>query len=379
MDAGRRIVLMTNDSPTQRAVEEILKSASQPVTLETCAGLQNLVALLERKPASVILVDIDPEQKRMLAGLDPVLSRFPQTRLVVLSNEVTNELMLEAMQIGARHLLPKRAIQADLLGVLGRFVFGESLSPKKRGHVVTVLSAGGGCGATTLSLNLAYEVQLETARPVLLVDLDEHYGSLAAYLNLEGDYGIADILARKKVDEALLHTTALAFGERLQVLLSPASARASLGRAMEYNEFSAFLDVARKAYAWTILDAPRVPAAAMAQMIRASSTTFLVLQLSVKDIRAARSLLKSIGDQGISPESVTLVLSRYHRRSMISISQAREALGRESLVLVGSDFRHALESMTYGQPLAEVAPRSPLRKEIRELALGLPDMPAVPA
>jgi hypothetical protein len=96
------------------------------------------------------------------------------------------------------------------------------------------------------------------------------------------------------------------------------------------------------------------------------------------DIRTARLMVKSLTDQGVPPSSVTLVVSRYHRRSMISISQAREALGRDSLVVLGSDFRHALESMTYGQPLAEVAPRSPLRKEIRDLALGLPEMPAVP-
>jgi pilus assembly protein CpaE len=377
MDAGRRIVLMSNDPPTQSAVAGILKTASQPMTLEMCTGLQALVAQLEKKPASVILVDIDPEQKRTLAGLDSVLSRFPQTRLVVLSHEVNNELMLEAMQVGARHLLPKRSIEADLLGVLGRFVFGESLGPKRRGQLVTVLSAGGGCGATTLSLNLAHEVQLETARPVLLVDLDEHYGSLAAYLNLEGDYGIADVLARKQVDEALLHTTALTFGDRLHVLLSPASTRPSAQRVMDYNSMSVFLDVARKAYGWTVLDAPRLPAEPLARIVGASTTTFLVLQLSVKDIRTARSLLKSLTDHGVSPESVTLVLSRYHRRSMISLSQAREALGRESLVVVGSDFRHALESMTYGQPLAEVAPRSPLRKEIRDMALGLPEMPAV--
>ena len=64
---------------------------------------------------------------------------------------------------------------------------------------------------------------------------------------------------------------------------------------------------------------------------------------------------------------------------MISLAQAKEALGRDSMELISSDYRHATESMTYGQPLAEVAPRSPLRKELRDLALKLLEAPAAPA
>ncbi len=376
MDPGRRVILMTNDPATLTSVSAVLRSANKPSAVETCTALPGLIAQLEKTSPGVALVDVDPEPRRMLADLDPIIARFAQTRFVALSAEVTSDLMLDAMQIGARHLLQKRSIESDLLGVLDRFVFGESIESKRQGLVVTVLSAGGGCGATTLALNIAHEVQLETSRPVLLTDLDDRYGAIAAYLDREGEYGIADVLARKQIDEELIRTTALAFSERLHVLLSPASVRSSRNQSIEYDSINEFLSVCRRSYACTVLDAPRLAPQVAARLAQASSTTFLLLQLSVKDIRTARTLLKSLTEQGVAPESVTVVISRYHRRSIISISQAREALGRDALVVVGSDFRHALESMTYGQPLAEVAPRSPLRKEIRELALGLLELPA---
>lgn len=366
---------MTSDPATESSVAGALKAASGSASVETCAGLSNLIFQLEKSSPSVALVDLDPLPKRMLADLDPIITRFGQTRFVALSTEVTSDLLLDAMQIGARHLLGKRSIESELAGVVSRFISGDSAAPKRQGLVVTVFSAGGGSGATTLALNIAHEIQLETSRQVLLVDLDDRYGAVAAYLDREGEYGIADVLARKQIDEELIRTTALAFSDRLHVLLSPASARSSRYQPIEYASMNEFLSVCRRMYACTVLDAPRLAPAVAARLAQASTTTYLMLQLSVKDIRTARTLLKSLSELGVAPEKITLVISRYHRRSVISISQAREALGRESLVVVGSDFRHALESMTYGQPLAEVAPRSPLRKELRDLALGLLEAP----
>jgi len=377
MDSGRHVVLMTNDSATMNSVAAALKSAKDSALLVNCTGLPHLVVQLEKLSPMVALVDVDPDPRRILSELDPILARFNQTRFVVLSSEASGDLLLEAMQIGARHLLQKRMIESGLAGVLGRFVSGESLGPKQQGLVVSVFSAGGGCGATTLALNLAHEVQLHTARSVLLVDLDDCYGALAACLDLDGDYGVADVLARKTIDEELIRTTAAAFSDRLHVLLSPASARSSRHRAMEFDAIDQFLAACRRAYSLTVLDAPRLDPQVAGQLARSSNTTFLMLQLSVKDIRAARVLLKSLTEQGVPPESITLVVSRYHRRSIISISQAREALGRDALVVIGSDYRHSLEAMTYAQPLAEVAPRSPLRKELRQLALEILEMPAV--
>lgn len=371
MNSGRRVILMTGDPATENMVVGALKSASSSAAVETCAGLSSLVSQLEKTAPPVALVDLDPAPKRMLADLDPIITRFGQTRFVALSTDVTSDLLLDAMQIGARHLLGKRSIESELAGVVSRFISGDFAGAKRQGLVVTVLSAGGGSGATTLALNIAHEIQLETSRPVLLADLDDRYGAVAAYLDREGEYGIADVLARKQIDEELIRTTVLAFSDRLHVLLSPASARSSRYQPIEYAAMNEFLNVCRRMYACTVLDAPRVPPAVAARLAQASTITYLMLQLSVKDIRTARTLLKTLGEMGVAPESVNLVISRYHRRSVISISQAREALGRDSLVVVGSDFRHALESMTYGQPLAEVAPRSPLRKELRDLALGL--------
>src|ERR1041385_5083239 len=133
-DSARRVVLMTNDAATKNSVASLLKaSGSDPGRLEICSSLPQLVVQLEKTSASVALVDVDPEPVRTMRELEPLISRFNQTRFIVLTGGSANELIFEAMQIGARHLLSKKSIETELMGVLGRFIASDSATPTGRG------------------------------------------------------------------------------------------------------------------------------------------------------------------------------------------------------------------------------------------------------
>src|SRR6185312_6715325 len=101
----------------------------------------------------------------------PLARWFPDTRFIVLSTAMGNELLLDAMKAGARHFLLKAAIVAELHDVLKRL--SSDSAPSSTGAAVTILSAGGGCGATTVAVNLAAELQLRGeaghADPALVV------------------------------------------------------------------------------------------------------------------------------------------------------------------------------------------------------------------
>src|SRR5262249_10425011 len=156
----------------------------------------------------------DQEPHSTLSAVEPLARRFSDTRFIVLSTAMQNDLLLEAMKIGARHFLLKDSIVADLHGVIKRLC--PDATPAACGQAITVLAAGGGCGATTIAVNLAAELHLKTlaesgeARPSLLMDLDAQYGAVAAYLGVEAEYGIFDLLGRSgSIDSQLIQSTAL--------------------------------------------------------------------------------------------------------------------------------------------------------------------------
>src|SRR5437660_1381587 len=115
--AGRRqVLLVTDDHATTNAVSAALESQGSIGHEDVCADLRALTQRLEARPASAVLVDIDPGPNQMLAGLDPIVRRFPDTRFIIISQSMASELMLEAMQTGARHFMGKDAIRGTLSG-----------------------------------------------------------------------------------------------------------------------------------------------------------------------------------------------------------------------------------------------------------------------
>src|SRR4051812_28450418 len=182
--AHRTIVLMSDQPATASAVNAALQSngnGSAPSGEDVCRDVRDLAARLEQNGgAQAALVDIDGRPNQILAALEPVVRRFPETRFIVLANSMESDLMLEAMQMGARHFMAKQSIPATLASVLDRLCDNSSSrgGSEREGNIVSVLSAGGGCGATTLAVNLAAELQLAGSASNLLIDLDYSYGAV---------------------------------------------------------------------------------------------------------------------------------------------------------------------------------------------------------
>ncbi len=370
MDPKAHIVLVTGDPETENAVASALAASDQFAPGVVCRSITELHVCLEKDPAPGVLVDIDPEPKLMLKTLGPVIGAFSGTRFVVLSNQLRNELMFQAMEAGARHFLVKDSIASELTAVLQRLVLNGSGPSGGRGTVVAFLAASGGCGATTLAVNLANELQILSKEPTLLIDLDVSFGAAATYLGLHGDYGIADVLEKRdNIDGELITTTAVAHPESIHVLLSPASTSFSRTVPLAYEHLGSALRACRQTCKYTVVDAPRVPMDAAAVISKGSSLTFVVLQLTVKDIRMARKMLTALNDRDVPPERVFPLVNRYRKgKRTITLQEAEEALGFKPL-LVSNDYKTAVRAFNFGRLLSNSAKRSTLRKDLRRLAL----------
>jgi pilus assembly protein CpaE len=370
------ILVVTRDAETERAVALAAEGDGQiSGHVIACRDLATLGRELGERPRTrLVLVDVDPEPLAMLAGLESIMRRHGQPRYLVICSELDNQLVLEAMQIGARHCLVKATLQSDLVPVLRRLLEGIDAggghAPRASGQVITVMTASGGAGGTTLAINLADELRTSSGRASLLVDLDLHYGAMAAYLGLNPEYGVADLLnTRGTIDAQLVRSTAAAHLDDLHVLTSPASLDRPGGGVERFDKLESVLAVCREAYAHTVIDAPRAPREVAARLVMASDLTLIVFQLSVVDVRSTRAILRALTDRGASPERILPVANRWVKRSrMLSLEDAREALGGLEVAQVGNDFDNVMRSINYGQPLSRVAPRSPVRADLGRLA-----------
>lgn len=373
MDSKQSVVLVTDDPETATVVAAALESTHQIEVKKVCRNLQQVIPILERTPTTGVLVDIDPNPAKALSELDPVISKFPNVRFIALTENQKDDLVLEAMQVGVRHLLRKESIAPEFAGALHRVLPRDSAMRRKQGAAITLLAASGGCGSTTLAINLANEIHLASSEPVLLVDLDYCYGAVGSYLGIEAQYGIENVLADAgRIDAQLVNSTASTYSDGLHTLVSPVTTNNTDPGPLRYEHLDTAVEACRHAYSYTVIDAPRLPPRFAARLAKSSVITLIVLQLNVKDIRSARHLLSALAEHGGPADRIVPLVNRYQkRRSMITLKEAQDALGGVRFECVSNDYRNVMRGINFGQPLAQVAPRSALRRDLRKLAAGV--------
>jgi pilus assembly protein CpaE len=329
-------------------------------------------------------VDIDRQPQRTLADLETIIARFPDARFVVLSRQHADNLMIEAMQIGARHFLVKQSIPDDLADVLHRLIPSGPSKRRSGGAMITVLSASGGCGATMVAANIAHEVHLLSGEQTLLVDLDCYYGGVATYLGLEGQYGLSDVLGHSAaIDRDLIQTTSIPCGKGMRALLSPASTNFKTSGPLVSDRLAEAIEAISGAAACTVFDAPRLGSAVESILARASRVTLIVFQLCVKDIRVARVMRNAMIESGVEGGRIVMVANRFRKRhAMVNVEDAIAVFG-ERIERLQNDYKPACVALNFGQPLADAAPRSALRRDIARLAAKIrqdfllsPELPA---
>jgi pilus assembly protein CpaE len=363
--------LLTHEADVERAVMRAAGAAGlAPTCVRRVEDVVQLASRIEATAASVAVVDLDPEPLIALGSLAPIATRFPDTRFVVMCGELRNDVLLQAMQLGVRHCIVKSTVGTELPPVLSRLLADAAPAPAP-GRLITVLTASGGCGGTTIAINLAEECRHDGTGRALLVDLDQHYGAVSSYLGLQGSFGITDVLDHKgTIDSHLISSTTVNYDEGLHVLLSPASVNFSQPVPINWGRLENAIAACRRTFVHTVVDAPRVPMDVAADLARNSALTLIVFELDVIDIRSARAMMNALSDRGVLPSAVVPVANRCAKRNtMLGLQDARDALGGVEVARVTNDWNAAIKSINFGQPVARAAPRSELREDIRALLL----------
>lgn len=359
---------MTKDKQTIDKISEVALSGS-PIEIDTILpDTSSVEKYLETSDVTAGIIDIDPESKEVLDQLEDLTQLYPHICTVVISRDITQELILSAMQAGARHFLQKGSIQKELALVLDRLL-KHPVTKAPKGTVLTVFSSSGGCGATTVALNLAMELRTSSSKPVLMIDLDRCYGAAGAYLDINSKYGVDDVLKFDgKIDPHLIHSSSCAYMDDFHVLLSPAGARPVSANPPKCENLKYVLQACRQTYAYTVIDAPRLDEGTVKCLSELSDFTIVVFQLTLKDLKFARSIISTFKNLGIADQKIIPLANRFEKRkTLITVNDGQKALGTKNLYHIRSDWRNAMNCQNEGKTLAEVAPRSKIRKDFVKL------------
>ena len=194
----------------------------------------------EARGLEFIAVAIDDDDESNIPIIEAVIQRASALgiRVLLIAEELGPIALHRLLRLGASDFVPYPLPEGALHDAVQRLrqpVMGSALGAQQPrgmmapnqplGAVYAVHPLAGGSGATTLAVNLAWEIANsgKTAPSVCLLDLDLQTGSVSTYLDLARTEKVYELLSNTAVmDRDFFMNTLQTFNEKLKVLTAAA-------------------------------------------------------------------------------------------------------------------------------------------------------------
>jgi len=259
-------------------------------------------------------------------------------------------------------------------------------------RTVAIVNQKGGCGKTTVSINLASALA-ELGKKVLLVDMDpqSHCAVGLAVPEEQIEQSIYDVLISRSRNEPIRLTEILwQIGENLE--LAPASIDLSAfeqqmsGIADRETSLKTVLDEIKDEYDFAVVDCPPAVSLLTFNALRASTDVVVPVETGYFALHGLSKQLETLGvlckrcQQNVS---VRVLASMYDIRTKMAreiLAELRSHFGDRMFRTVVNFNTRIKEASSFGQPINEYDPASKGQQDFRQLAqevVGSEDRPQV--
>jgi pilus assembly protein CpaE len=232
----------------------------------------------------------------------------------------------------------------------------------------TVMGSVGGCGATTVAIELATTLadRATKGERVALVDLNLVDGAIAAYLGATPNMMLAEASASPdRIDAALLDVFATKVSHGLDLLAAPRDAKAFA--RVSQTAVCRLLEMACQTYDWIVIDLPRHHQPWTLDVLAGSDEVLVVSELTVPALLSARALATEVETEVAQGAQPRIILNRLASRMFgpaPSLAEAEKALQRKADGGITSDWEAAAASVNLGGSISHHRPRSKIVRDV---------------
>jgi pilus assembly protein CpaE len=327
----------------------------------------SLLRQLQQVHPDVVLVDIAPGDPDSGIAAIEILAKEPQVTVFAVSALNQPQVIIRAMRAGASEFLDRDMASGALLEAFARL--HANLQGRKsggaRGKLITILSAKGGCGATTVAVNTAVALQKQYSH-VALVDLAP-LGHTSLHLNVRPQFGLVDALHNlHRMDASLLEgfMTELASGLRLLPGLS-----VPVPLEVENSDLVLLFDLLLDHYKYVIVDGSNRMDKISHTVCDLSELVLLVVQADVSSLWSAGRVRDFLGGDPAN-RRVQLLVNRHRKIAGFSDEDAEAATNCRVFWKIPNQFNAIGPAIDRGNPVA-LQNNSEIGRSFSELAVAL--------
>jgi pilus assembly protein CpaE len=309
-------------------------------------------------------VVLSPHPDRALAVL-VALRAQTQAPVLALGPARDTKLVLQALRAGATDYVDEAEVETDLRAALSRVRAGLQTQGKP-GRLVALLAPSGGCGSSTLAVNVATVIAGEH-KSALLIDMKRAAGDLADLLDLKPTHTLADLCQNAaRMDRVMFEGTLVRHASGVQ-LLAPPRTFLDMPHVTPEGVRQALL-VGRTIFPYVIVDLECSFREEEAEVLRQADVILLVLRLDFTCLRSTRHALEYLKGLGVDLARVRLVANRHGQPKEVPAAEAEQALGLKIFHRVPEDATTVNRANNNGVPLVLESPRAKVSRSVTALA-----------
>jgi pilus assembly protein CpaE len=298
----------------------------------------------------------------------------PTLGVVLVRRRLDAAVLTEALRAGVREVVQDRDLAGlteavararDLAKAL-RGQAGEAAAPDaRRARVVTVFSAKGGCGKTTLATNLAAYLA-DSGRSVALFDLDLAFGDVAIALQLFPTHSVADAVPLEDtLDGAALASLLTAHRSGLQALTAPLEPGAA--EKVPTSLVTRIIDLLAADFEYVIIDTPPALDDHVLSAFDKSDVVALMATLDIPALKNLKLTLETLDLIAYPRDRLKVVLNRADSKVGLTLGEVEKTLRTEISSQIPSS-REVPASTNRGVALVSDDPKHPVSLAVRQFA-----------
>ena len=326
----------------------------------------------------IVLIGPDVNLKDALQLAEVIQLRFIGRSTILIRRRLDISVLSEAIRAGVSDVTVVEDSQALVEARARAIMRSEKIrnnAPEKfygrHGKIILVFSAKGGCGKTTLSINLAHALSEVYKKDVCLVDFDLQFGDIAIALQTEPTKTMSQAIGmRESLDELGIKSLITNKSEHLDLLLAPTNPTDVEFISADLVE--KVLSSLRNNYDFLIIDSPPAFTDVVLKSFDMMDKCLLLTTLDMPAVKNMRVVIETLSALKVDPAKLEYVLNRSNLNTSLSADEIEDILGRKFFAKIPSS-ADVSTSANVGQSLISYDSKNPVSREISMIAKNLVD------
>ncbi|NDG09498.1 MAG: hypothetical protein EB112_02210 [Actinobacteria bacterium] len=335
----------------------------------------SLIEGLEANPLTRIVVITQSVKSDISFALAAELRiQFPQINVILIRTRIDVATLAAALEYGIKDVVDAQDAAALMNAVRRCEEVAEQLTMRSglasingtRGKLITVYSAKGGCGKTTIASNLAAALSKDNSTSVCLVDMDLQFGDIATALRIHPTKTVTSALEMgESVDIEGLNKVLLRYENMFDVLLAPTNP--SDVEMLNPEFLSKIVATLQHNYDFVVIDTSPALSEVIVRMLRDSDLVLLLTTLDMPAIKNLKLTISALDALGLSKSRRRLILNKSDLKVGLDAKDV-EALVDEDISIQVPSSTKVTSASNEGQLVIQAHPHNPVSKAIFQLA-----------